>query len=459
MSLKETKKLSANRYELEIVIGADKFAEAIKQAYENQKDKISIPGFRKGKAPRSIIEKMYGAGIFYEDAINDLIPDAYADALKEAALDTVGQPEFDIVSIEEDVVMTAVMAIKPEIELADYAGIEVEAVLAPVTDEEVDGEIETVRRRNARETEVTDRPAEMGDTAVIDFEGFCDGVAFEGGKGTDYDLTIGSNTFIPGFEEQLIGMEVGEERDINVTFPEDYHAEDLKGAPVVFKVKVNEIKQKVARELDEEFFEDLGMEGIDSEEKLRDQIKSSITAKKEVENENQYVDELLAYYAASDCFVFPSYREGFPNTVMEAGAMGLPSIVTDINGSREIIIDGKNGVIIPSKDVEALYHAMEEMITNSDKTKEYADNAREMIASRFERSFVCQCLYDFYDETRIDIYGFYNNSMIDLWSDDIEGAKEKLDEHTKLAKDALAPFGDKAEFLLQFADMLLNRKN
>ena len=223
------------------------------KVFRKKANSFNVPGFRRGKAPRSVIEKMYGTGIFLEDAINELINANWEEIINAPGKTIVSSPEFDIVSIEDEVVMTAVMSVKPEIELADYAGIEVEAVLAPVTDEEVDGEIETVRRRNARETEITDRAAAMGDIAVIDYEGFVDGVAFDGGKDSGHKLTLGSGQFIPGFEEGVVGHNAGEEFDVNVTFPTEYHAAELAGKVAVFKVKLNSIIFEELPALDDDF--------------------------------------------------------------------------------------------------------------------------------------------------------------------------------------------------------------
>ncbi len=227
-------------------------AEKVK-VFRKKANSFNVPGFRRGKAPRSVIEKMYGTGIFLEDAINELINANWEEIIAAPGKEIVSSPEFDIVSIEDEVVMTAVMAVKPEIELADYNGIEVEAVLAPVTEEEIDREIDTVRRRNARETEVTDRAAAMGDIAVIDYEGFVDGVAFDGGKDEGHRLTLGSGQFIPGFEEGVVGHNAGEEFDVNVTFPTEYHAAELAGKVAVFKVKLNSIVFEELPELDDDF--------------------------------------------------------------------------------------------------------------------------------------------------------------------------------------------------------------
>ena len=280
MSLIKSEIIEKNRYELQISVDSATFNVAVSAVYRKQAKNITVPGFRKGKAPRAIIEKMYGTGVFYEDAINDLIPEAYTKALEEAKIDAVGQPEFDVVSIDENgLVLSAKVYVKPEVEIKDYFGIKVEKEVAPVTDEAINKEIEMVRERNSREIEVTDRAAEMGDTAVIDFEGFCDGVAFEGGKGTDYALKLGSGSFIPGFEEQVAGKNIDEEFDVNVTFPEEYHAADLAGKPAVFKVKIHAITKVELPELDDEFAKDI------SEFDTFDEYKADLKAKLEKRNE------------------------------------------------------------------------------------------------------------------------------------------------------------------------------
>ena len=281
MSLTKSEMIEKNRYELQFSIDKATFEAAVSAVYRKQVKSISVPGFRKGKAPRSIIEKMYGKGVFYEDAINDLIPAVYPEALKEAALDTVGQPEFDIVSIDDNgVVMSAKVYVKPEVEIKDYFGIEVEKEITAVTDEEVDKEIETVRERNSREINVEDRAAEMGDTAVIDFEGFCDGVAFDGGKGTDYALKLGSGSFIPGFEEQIVGKNIDDEFDVNVTFPTEYHAEELAGKAAVFKVKIHSLTKVELPTLDDDFAKDV------SEFDTFDEYKADMKAKIEKRHAN-----------------------------------------------------------------------------------------------------------------------------------------------------------------------------
>ncbi|MBQ7376077.1 MAG: trigger factor [Clostridia bacterium] len=292
MSLTKSEVIEKNRYELQFSVDKATFDAAVNAVYRKQVKNISVPGFRKGKAPRSIIEKMYGTGVFYEDAINDLIPDAYTEALKEAAIDAVGQPEFDVVSIDENgLVLSAKVYVKPEVEIKDYLGIEVEKEVVAVTDEDVDREIETIRERNSREIDVTDRPAEMGDTTVIDFEGFCDGVAFEGGKGTDYALKLGSGSFIPGFEEQIVGKSIDEEFDVNVTFPEEYHAADLAGKPSVFKVKIHAITKIELPELDDDFAKDVSE--FDTFAEYKADVKAKIEKRHEASAENAVEDKLV----------------------------------------------------------------------------------------------------------------------------------------------------------------------
>ena len=284
-------------YELEIAVEKDVFEAAINKVYRKQVKNINVPGFRKGKAPRSIIEKMYGKGVFYEDAINDLLPTVYTDAIKEADIkDIVAQPEFDIVSVDDNgLVLSAKIYVKPDVQIADYVGIEVEKTVEPVTDEELNHEIDTVRERNSREIEVTDRAAEMGDTAVLDYEGFCDGVAFEGGKGENFSLKLGSGQFIPGFEEQVVGHNIGEEFDINVEFPTEYHAKELAGKPAVFKIKLHKLNKVELPELDDDFAKDVSEFDTFDEYKadLKAKIEKRHESKADAEVEEKLVDALI----------------------------------------------------------------------------------------------------------------------------------------------------------------------
>ena len=292
MSLTKSELIEKNKYELHISVDKATFDAAVDKVYRKQVKSITVPGFRKGKAPKSIIEKMYGTGVFYEDAINDLIPAAYSEALEESKLDVVSQPEFDIVSIDDNgLVLSAKVYVKPDVEIKDYLGIEVEKEVVAVTDEDVEKEIETVRERNSREIEVNDRAAEMGDTAVIDFEGFCDGVAFEGGKGTDYALKLGSGSFIPGFEEQVAGHSIDEEFDVNVTFPTEYHAADLAGKEAVFKVKIHAITKVELPELDDDFAKDVSE--FDTFDEYKADLKAKIEKRHETAADNAVEEKLV----------------------------------------------------------------------------------------------------------------------------------------------------------------------
>ena len=257
------------------------FETALDKAYKKNKSKISLPGFRKGKAPRAMIEKMYGAGVFYEDAANDLIPGAYESAAKESELEIVAQPSIDVTQIEKgkSFIFTATVAVKPEVTLGDYKGIEVEKKTAEVTDEELQAEIDKVRESNSRMITIEDRAVEDGDITTIDFEGFVDGEPFEGGKGEDYPLTIGSHSFIDNFEEQLIGKKIGEETEVNVTFPEQYQAKELQGKPAVFKVTVKEIKVKELPEVDDDFAQDVSE--FDTVDEYKEDLKKKLLENKE----------------------------------------------------------------------------------------------------------------------------------------------------------------------------------
>ena len=277
----QVEKLEKNMAKLTIEVSAAEFEKALEDAFLKNKNKISVPGFRKGKVPRQMVEKMYGPEIFYEDAANALIPDAYSKALDECEEDIVSSPEIDVTQIEKGkaFIFTATVALKPEVKLGKYKGVKVEAAEVTVTDEEVDAKIEKERENNARTIEVTDRPVKDGDMTVLDFEGFVDGVAFDGGKGENYPLTIGSGAFIPGFEEQLVGAEIGKEVEVNVTFPEDYQAEELKGKAAVFKCTIKEIKEKELPALDDEFASEVSE--FDTLEEYKKDVKETLTIEKE----------------------------------------------------------------------------------------------------------------------------------------------------------------------------------
>ena len=289
----QVEKLEKNMAKLTIEVSAEELEKAIEKVYQKQKKNISIPGFRKGKVPRAMVEKMYGKEVFYEDAANELIPAAYEKAYDECGENIVSTPKVDVVQIEagKPFIFTAEVALKPEVTLGAYKGIEVDKVEVTVSDEEVNAEIDRERERNARSISVSDRAVQDKDQTVIDFEGFVDGVAFQGGKGENYPLTIGSGAFIPGFEEQLIGKNIGEECDVNVTFPEEYHAEDLAGKAAVFKVTVKEIKEKQLPELDDEFAAEVSE--FDTLAEYKEDVKKNLTAKREKDVKNAKEDAVV----------------------------------------------------------------------------------------------------------------------------------------------------------------------
>ncbi len=297
MSLKSSKKVDTNRYELEITIDKEQFADAVMKAYRKNVKNINVPGFRKGKAPKNIIEKMYGESVFYEDALDILYPEAVEGAIKEADLKFVDDKiDFDLVSIgKEGVEFKVKITVYPEVAVAEYKGIAVEKNAVSVTAKEVEEELNRLAERNARMVNVEDRAAEMGDTAVIDFEGFVDGVAFDGGKGEAFSLGLGSGQFIPGFEEQVAGHNVGEEFDVNVTFPEEYQAEELAGKAAVFKVKLHEIKKRELPAIDDEFAKDVSE--FDTVEELKKDLKAKALERKkkaaEEQVENAIVDKIV----------------------------------------------------------------------------------------------------------------------------------------------------------------------
>ena len=276
MSIKIEKTENKNEVKLEFTIEAAKFDEAIKTVYSKNAKYFNIPGFRKGKAPMNIVERYYGDEIFYEDAFNEVVPEVYEKELKENNIEAVSRPDLDVKQIGkgQDLIFTAVVQTKPEVKLGKYKGIELKKVEYNVSDADIEHELGHMQEKNARLVSIEDRPVEKGDITVIDFEGFVDGVAFEGGKAQNHELTIGSNTFIPGFEDQIIGMKIDEEKDINVKFPEDYFSENLKGKDAVFKVKLHEIKKKELPKLDDEFAKDVSE--FDTLKELKESIKQKI---------------------------------------------------------------------------------------------------------------------------------------------------------------------------------------
>ena len=289
----QVENLDKNMVKLTIEVPAEELEKAIEAAYKKQKNQISVPGFRKGKVPRVMIEKMYGVGVFYEDAANTLMQQNYPSAVDESGVDIVSRPTVDVVQIEKGkpFIFTAEVAVKPEVTLGKYMGVTVTKIDTSVSEDEVNEALEQQRNNNARTISVTDRPVAVGDTAVIDFEGFVDGVAFEGGKGENHPLEIGSHTFIDTFEDQLVGKNAGDEVEVNLTFPEQYQAADLAGKPATFKVKINEIKTKELPELDDEFAQDVSE--FDTLAEYKESLKKNLEEKKENEAKRTKEDEAV----------------------------------------------------------------------------------------------------------------------------------------------------------------------
>ena len=315
MSFKVEQLEEKNMVKLVIEASAEEFEAGLNAAYNKNKNKISVPGFRKGKAPRKMIEQLYGSQIFFEDAANEIIPDAYADAAKESGLDIVSQPKVSIEQLEagKPFIFAAEVAVRPEVELGEYKGVEVTKADAEVTDTDVEEELKKVQDQNSRTVSVEDRAVKDGDMTVIDFEGFIDGEAFDGGKGENYPLTIGSHSFIDTFEEQMIGMNIGEEKELNVTFPEEYHAENLKGKPATFKVTVKEIKEKQLPELDDDFAQDVS--DFDTLAEYKDDLKKKIAERKESEAKAKKESEAI-------------------EKVVEAAKMDIPQAMIDTQVNR-----------------------------------------------------------------------------------------------------------------------------
>ena len=315
MSFKVEQLEEKNMVKLVIEASAEEFEAGLNAAYNKNKNKISVPGFRKGKAPRKMIEQLYGSQIFFEDAANEIIPNAYADAAKESGLDIVSQPKVSIEQLEagKPFIFAAEVAVRPEVELGEYKGVEVTKADAEVTNADVEEELKKVQDQNSRTVSVEDRAVKDGDMTVIDFEGFIDGEAFEGGKGENYPLTIGSHSFIDTFEEQMIGMNIGEEKELNVTFPEDYHAENLKGKPATFKVTVKEIKEKQLPELDDDFAQDVS--DFDTLAEYKDDLKKKIAERKESEAKAKKESEAI-------------------EKVVEAAKMDIPQAMIDTQVNR-----------------------------------------------------------------------------------------------------------------------------
>ena len=289
----QVEKLEKSMAKLTITVEAAKFDAAVDSAYQKNKGKIALPGFRKGKAPRAMIEKMYGTGVFYEDAANELIPEAYETAAKESELEIVAQPEIEVTQMDKgtDFIFTATVAIKPEVTLGDYKGIEVEKKEAEVSEEEITAEIDKAREANSRLITIEDRATEDGDTVIIDFDGYVDGKQFEGGYAEDYTLVLGSHSFIDNFEDQLVGKNLGEDVEVNVTFPEEYHVDELKGKPALFKVKIKEIQKKELPELDDDFAQDVS--DFDTLDEYKADVEKKILENKENQIKREQEDQII----------------------------------------------------------------------------------------------------------------------------------------------------------------------
>ena len=305
MSFKVEQLEEKNMVKLVIEATAEEFEAGLNTAYNKSKSKINVPGFRKGKAPRKIIEQLYGQEVFFEDAANAIIPDAYAKACIESELDIVSQPKISVTQLEKGkpFVFEAEVAVRPEVELGNYKGVEVSKIDTEATDADVEEEIKKVAEQNSRTITVEDRAVKDGDMTVIDFEGFIDGEAFEGGKGENYPLTIGSHSFIDNFEDQIIGMNIGDEKEINVTFPEDYHAEELKGKPATFKVSVKEIKEKQLPDIDDDFAQDVS--DFDTLDEYKADLKKKIAERKEAEAKKQKETEAIEKIVADSKMDIP----------------------------------------------------------------------------------------------------------------------------------------------------------
>jgi trigger factor len=393
-----------NMVKLTIEVSAEEFEKGMQQAYLKNKSKMTVPGFRKGKVPRQMLEKMYGPSIFYEDAANSIIPDAYSKAADESGLEIVSQPEIDVTQIEKgkSFIFTAKVAVKPEVTLGEYKGVEIAKINVEVTDEEVAAELDRAREQNSRTVTVEGRAAADKDIVSIDFDGYVNGEQFEGGKSENYSLTIGSHTFIDTFEDQIIGKNVGDEFDVNVTFPEDYHAENLKGKPAVFKVKLNEIKTKELPELDDEFAQDVSefdtleeykadvkKNLIEKRTKSAEREKEAAAVEKAVENASLDVPEAMIQYQVrqmADEFAQRISSQGVSfEQYMQYTGMTADKLFDDMKPEAEKRV--KNGLvleaIVKAENIEVSEDEFEEELKNMasmyqmevDKVKELVDDA------------------------------------------------------------------------------------
>ena len=329
MSLKSSKKIETNTYELEVSISAEDFSAAVMRVYNKKKGSIMVPGFRKGKAPKHVIETMYGKGVFYDDALESIYPKVVDEAIKEAGLDAVDNPhDVEIKEIGDNgVEMTMKITVKPEIEVKQYKGLEAAKRTVSVSEEEVNAQIERMRERGATITDITDRPAQLGDIAAIDYDGSVDGVPFDGGKGS-HDLELGSGSFIPGFEDQVVGHSIGDEFDVNVTFPEEYHAEELSGKAAVFRCKLNGLKEKTLPELDDEFAKDVS-EDADTFEELKKNVEADLLKEKQGHADADFEQALLVALAEQvegeipECMFEQKAAENKENFSRRIGQQGI----------------------------------------------------------------------------------------------------------------------------------------
>ena len=411
MKVTNVEKKENSTVELTIHVEADEFEAAVQKAYLKSRSRIAVPGFRKGKAPRKIIEGMYGSGVFYEDAINDVYPGAYEAAVKEQGLEDMGHPVMDIVEVnkEKGLIFTALVSVRPEAKVKAYKGLTAPKAEVSVTDEDVENELQPYVRRATRLISV-DREVKLGDTAVIDFEGFEDGKPFEGGKGENFSLELGSHTFVPGFEEQLVGVKAGDEKDLDITFPEDYH-KDLAGKAVVFKVKVHEVKEKEIPALDDEFAKDVSE--FDTLKDLKADLKKKITAEREETVKRAFEDALMEQVAENitadvpDAMVEAQSRQFLDNFKMQIAQQGIPydqymkmtgmdeaKLLEDAKepATRQVRMDLAMRAIIEAEKLEATDEEVEaefqkmadEYNIDQETVKKYlqADQVKDQIISR-----------------------------------------------------------------------------
>ena len=402
----QVEKLEKNMAKLTVEVPAENVEKAIQGAYNKMKKSINIPGFRKGKAPRQLIEKMYGKEVFYNDAIDAMLPSAYSDAVEECGEEIVSHPQIDVVQIEsgKPFVFTATVAVKPAVELGEYKGIQVEKAPTEVKDEEIEAQITKEREANSRTVTVDDRAVAQGDIVTLDFEGFVDGVAFEGGKGENYDLTIGSNTFIPGFEDQLVGAEIGKELDVNVTFPEEYGAKELAGKEAVFKCKVNGIKVKALPEADDEFAQEV------SEFDTLDEYKADIKAKLLKDKEDE------AKRAKEDAVI---------GKIVENATMDIPDAMVEYQTQQMLDDFGRR---MQSQGLSLEQYSQFTGMTEADYKEQMKPRALQNIQSRLVLEAVAEA--EKLEATEEDLEKEYAK-MAEQYKLDVDKVKEIFGEYQK----------------------------